>query len=349
MVVKRLVVHLLQKDEGKTKAQVEYSRKLLPLDERSNELIQKLDTNYRHASIIYAELDFNHHYTFPSEFLKYLETDTDDSFLSFSTEAMNDLRSRVESTQAAKGGFLVFAQYEDDDEKEFISVYLIRDTQGMLFERLAGTSSFSISTITHLDLGNLAMACRINLTSYQQAGGTYLGFIKRKMERISDYFINWVTAVNQESNKIFTKKLFDLVSESKLPLTQNGREMTRDEFREIVFDYVKTSSSNVVDLKRLSAHFYRDQNGEPDESYLTNLAGELELTINTIFQADTREMASFVRVDLATQDIHLRFSRKQIDERIVRIDETNLDLVIIESRQLADSLREQIGNDGQSR
>jgi nucleoid-associated protein len=349
MLVKKLVVHFLQKEEGGTGAQVIPSLALLPIDEQASELVERLDANYNRytrSSIIYAELDIKKQCVFPSEFQKYTKTKTDDGFLDFSTKAMNDLRTRVENTAAAKGGFLVFAEYENND-RNFISVYLIRDTKGMLFQRQQKSSSYAITTVTHLDLSNLAMACRINIEAYSHQEESYLEFIKRKMERISNYFIQWVTAENRESNKIFTEKLYDLISQVKLPRTEDGEEMSRDEFRGEVYDYIKTSSGGIVDLYALSAHFYRDKNGEPDESYLITISRELGLPINTMFQADASEMKKFVRVDLSADNIHLRFSRTHIDEGIVRLDDNNEDLVIIQSQELADSLRREMNSSEQ--
>jgi len=348
MQVKKLVVHLLRKEEGKLNAEITGSSELLPVDASANELIQKLDANYKHASIIYARLAIGSHYPFPENFQNYtaVALNTDTEFLNFSINAMGDLRSRVESVQAAKGGFLVFAEYEDN-EKEYISVYLIRDTKGMLFEMKKGTTSYIINTITHLDLDNLSMACKIDVTSYRLGSGNYLSFIKRKMENISQYFINWVTAIDQESNKIFTLNLYSLISEAKLPIVDSGYTLTRDEFRGQVHDHIITSPDHTINLIHLSKFFYRDENGEPDEMYLTDLAQSLGLKIDTEFQTDSREMSRFIRVELAAEDIRLRFSRKQIDERIIRVDSDDLKLVIIESKKLADSLREEIEKNGQ--
>ena len=99
----------------------------------------------------------------------------------FPQETLKNLRDQVVNISPAKGGFLVFTDYEND-LRDYVSVFLIRDTIGMLFKMDKGKSSFTINPAEHLDLDKLAMACKIDITKYKQDSGKYLSFIKRKME-----------------------------------------------------------------------------------------------------------------------------------------------------------------------
>jgi nucleoid-associated protein len=244
MNVNKVVVHSLVKTEGQQSASVDLSQELLDIDDMAISLIQRLDASYRKTEMTNAIFDDTNGHIFPKEFNDYLKLNTDDAFLFFSQETIKNLRDQVVNISPAKGGFLVFAEYKND-VRDYVSVFLIRDTIGMLFKKDKGKSSFTINPAEHLDLDKLAMACKIDITKYKQDSGKYLSFIKRKMENISEYFINWIAVKERESNKIFTESLYALINLVDLPLDKDGVEIHREIFRSKIFDYVMSSPSNI--------------------------------------------------------------------------------------------------------
>lgn len=334
MNVDKIVVHQLNKNEGQQRASVDISQDLLDVDELSVNLVQKLDASYKRTDITYAFFDSAGQNVFPVEFENYIGNGTGDSFLAFSQNTTINLKDKVESIAPAKGGFLVFSQYNTND-REYIGIYLIRDTIGMLFRKDRGRSAFIINPTEHLDLDKLAMACKIDLGQYRASDGKYLSFMKRKMNDISEYFINWISVSERESNKILTQNLFSLVNRASLPRDENGQELSREAFRTEVYRYVSTLPTKIVNVNDLSEHFYSD------ETYLANFAESNNISINTEFRPDNSEMKRFVQIDLESDGIHIQFSRRELNTKI-RFDRQNRNIVIIDSERFANELRREI-------
>jgi len=339
MNVNKIVVHSLIKNENQQMASVDLSQDLLDINDMSVDLVQRLDASYRKTEITNAVFDDNHGNVFPKEFKDYLKHNNGDAaFLNFSQETIKNLREKVENISPAKGGFLVFTEYRND-ERNYVSVFLIRDTIGMLFKKDKGKSSFIINPAEHLDLDKLAMACKIDLLKYESDSGKYLSFIKRKMENISEYFINWIAVKERESNKIFTDSLYELVNLVDLPLDENNKEIPREVFRARIFDYVKSAPTRIININDLSKFFYSH------ESYLVDFAEKHNITLDTEFQPDGRVMKKFIRIDLESDGIHIRFSRGELQKKI-RFDDQNKNIVIIESEKFAADLRKEIEQNG---
>jgi nucleoid-associated protein len=325
------VVHSLIKNENQQTASVDLSQELLDINEISVELVQRLDASYRKSEITNAIFDDTSGNVFPKEFKKYLSQKRNDDFLFFTSETTNNLKDQVQNIAPAKGGFLVFAEYSVD-ARNYISVFLIRDTIGMLFSKDNRKGSYIINPAEHLDLDKLAMACKMDLLKYETNGGKYLGFIKRKMETISKYFINWISVKERESNAIFTDSLYELISQIDLPLDENQKEIPRDEFMAKVFDYVKSAPSGTININDLSKFFYTH------ETHMVDFAEKNNFVIDTVFQPDGRVMRKFIRIDVDSDGIHIRFSRGELQKKI-RFDPSNKNIVIIESKKFADDLR----------
>jgi nucleoid-associated protein len=329
MKTNRIVVHSLIKTENQPKALTDLSDGLLDLDSMSLDLIEKLEDSYRNTQLTYAVFTSNQGDVFPLEFDNYCRRSSDQSFIDFSKKAVEDLRKRVESISRAKGGYLVFSEYEAY-ERNHVGVYLIRDTIGMLFKKDKDKSAYVINPAEHLDLNKLAMACKIDVESYRSKDGDYLSFMKgARQEYISDYFIKWISAQNLLSNKTLTNNLYELINAAKPPKDENGKEIPRDVFRENVHDLVNNASKN-VNINTISEHLYGDR------TVLRNTADEKKIRIDTEFRADRREMKRFVRIDLNADGIQIRFSRDDYNTKIWVDDKK--EKVIINSTKLAAQL-----------
>jgi len=329
-----VIVHFLEKNENQQSANVDFSRDLLPINVESIELVEKLHASYRKASITYANFNDRLGKVFPSEFKSYLNILTPEAFRDFSQNAIYSLRDIIANIPPAKGGFLVFAEYEIDGSN-YLSVYLIRDTKGMLFEKKDDMSSYVIQPTEHLDLDKLAMACRVDVDGYQNQQNMYLSFIKRKMSDISQYFVNWISVSSSISNKILTENLFELINLAEHPVNEYGNKISLVEFQKSVFDYVSSSPSNSVNLNSISRHFYEN------ERYLQNLATKNELLIDTEFLPNPRIMKQFLQIRVNSDGIRIDISRRA-SKRKIRFDAVKKDIVIIQSAKFASDLRKEI-------
>jgi nucleoid-associated protein len=338
MEVQHIVVHYLIKNEKEQKAEIDLSRNLLKLDQMSLDLVEQLDASYRRKVITYAVFDEADGRVFPREFQKYIECVEPGAFLQFSRATAVDLARRIENISLAKGGFLVYARYRVND-RNYLAIYLIRDTTGMLFKKDETLAAYTINPIQHLDLDKLAMACRVDIGTYLAQNGRYLSFIKKNLSDISEYFINWVSATGRENNKIITKTFYDLINLAELPKDADGLEIPREEFRTRIHDYVMSVPAPVVNLRDLSKRFYAD------EEYLAKVAIKNNITPDTEFQADNIMMKKFIRIDLEADGLHLRFRRDAYPWKI-HFDANNKNVVIIDSAKFAGELRKELMQNG---
>lgn len=329
--VQRVVVHQIRKERMSKDVNPDLSMDLLTIDDRTKDLIKRLNNSYRNSKIVYAVFDSDPR-TFPELYNSYNESQTDDDFLDISKKAVQSLIEIIKNIPAAKGGYLVFAQY-DFNGKNFFSIYLIRNTAGMIFKKNQDTESFEIDPTTHLDLDKLAMACRVNNSKYSSSEGKYLSFIHKSQSDISEYFINWIAAVQQESNTTYTEALFQLTCRIPLPKDDNDEEIDREDFQNRIYSLAYSKPDKTINLRELGQHFYDDEN------YFVDQAEQLELVLDTEFRYDNRAMKKFVRVDIDKEGVRMRFNRNKITSGVISADG---DQVIIRSSAIAEIIRQEM-------
>lgn len=336
--VNRVIVHHIDKEHLSTGSTLIVSDKLInSTTEKTTELVMKLDKSYRNKSIQYAY--FNGSGTiYPTNLTGYREDDSDDSFISKTANLVRDLNSRISSIASASGGYIVFCDYSIEDEKDLLGVFLIRMTESFLFEEQSTRSSdglmetsFSIGDIEHLDLKKLAMACRVDMTAYEQEGEEikYLNLIKSGQPDISDYFYNWIGVDKDEieSDKEYTQNLRIISETIPLPEISENTPYTRREFIRDVFEYIKLTNRKSINLKALSRHFYRDENTIEEFAFRENI------TINTEFKLNAAELRLFQQFEFKSNGIQLQFPRTMLDDDRVRITDGNK--IIIEDEDLS--------------
>lgn len=336
--IRKSLLETARKIEGKKdknyETWVEKSQKLTHIDEKAISLITELDDSYTKSGIIYAALDSSSDLVFPNAYRK-LEQSTDpEAFLAFSATTLDNLARLISDVPAAKGGFLVYADYTIENQ-HYLSIFLIRDTKGKYFTSHKGEPFFKISELEHLDLARLAMACRIDINCFRKKNKQNYMSVISKHNDISEYFIRWIGAVNKESNVNYTNDLLQLLNIAAKPKDKMGREIEPEAFREAVFDYYKSQPQNLIDLNEVSKTFY------DDEKYLPILAATQNILINTQFTPDKSTMTKFVRVDVDSDDINLRFPRSAITNRKIRIVNHQ---VIIDSPIFTQDLQRELAN-----
>lgn len=336
--IRKSLLETARKIEGKKDKKfetwVEESQKLTRIDEKAISLINELDDSYTKSSIIYAALDSSSDLVFPNAYRKMEQNNEPDAFLAFSAKTLDNLAQLISNATAAKGGFLVYADYTIENQ-HYLSVFLIRDTKGKYFTNSKGEPFFKISELEHLDLARLAMACRIDVNCFRKKNKQNYMSVISKHNDISEYFIRWIGAVNKESNVNYTNDLLQILNLAAKPKDKLGKEMEPEAFREAVFNYYKTLPQKVIDLNELSKTFY------DDEKYLPILAATQNILINTQFTPDKATMTKFVRVDVDSDDINLRFPRSAITNKKIRIVNHQ---VIIDSPIFTQDLQKELAN-----
>ena len=212
------------------------------------------------------------------------------------------------------------------------------------------------------------MACKVNLHKYWPLQGRYLSYIKRNMEVISRYFVDWIGATGMEAGSVYTANLISVVDglpEEELPV-EDGKPLPRAEVKKRVYEYVKATTGRLVNVQQLSEDIFEPKvleevkptsggilnldrlsqvlYGREKGSALVDAAERQGIEIDTEFQVDAKELRKLVRIEVEADDVLLRFSPRD-KERKVRLDG---DRVIIDSKEFARKYRQELGIDGAS-
>lgn len=334
MKISRAIVHNLIKNE-KEQATIEFSQYCLPIDEKAEKLLESLNESYVNLRPTYALFRDHIVSSFPGQFEKYFSEKTDDSLMNFSINSMEYLRKIIEKKGAARGGYLVFAEYEDEKlSKKFFSVFLIRDTTGLVFKKPNTSKSYEIDNITHLDLEKLAMACRIDLMSFENGIGKYLSVIKKRLPDISDYFMDWIYADQAENSEKYTEDFLQLINLADLPKNKNEEPISRDELKKQIYNFVTEAKEKNIDIFDISKHFFNQEN------YLYELAEKNDFHFDTVFKADPKLMKKLIKIRISYGEIQIDFPRCWVEQNLIRkLDSKN---IIIESEELVSKFDEAI-------
>lgn len=334
MILQRIIVHELIKNQGSQSTNLIVSNDLLPIDSQSTGLIGTLLKSYSGDKILYAEFDKSPGRYFPERFEIYINSNRSDSdYIQFTIDTVGNLDAIIKNKVLAKGGYLVFAEYFVNGIT-FNTIFLIRDTEGKVLQRTE--NSFEIRDVEYLDTNHLAMACRINELKKVDGEHNYLSFTRLKQLNVSDYFTDWICVLQLESSTEFTNSLYRIINELPFPLDpETSQYLSIDEVRNIVYESARNNVHRNINIRNLSEQIY----GDPD--IITNYAEGQQISIDTEFRYDAKALRKFVQINVIKDGINLKFSRGDSDTK-VRLSGEHPNMVIIESEQFAKAFREQL-------
>ena len=336
MTLNHIIVHELLKRETELTSSVDLSEHLIPVNTNAEELVKNLNERYIKLGITYAKFGDDPGNLFPNDYSTFHNTQSTTNFIEFSRKTMGYLKSRVENIAPAKGGYLLFADYEESNK--YIGIFFIRNTKGMLFAKSG--SDFIINDLQHIDLEKMAMACRINKDAYQTADIRYLSFIKRKNEPTSEYFIKWINADDRIDNKTDTLNLLKILADIPKPNDAAGVPYSKEGLLEASYNFIKTLPGNRINLKTLSSEFFDDEN------IIINYAEENNIKINSEFKPHSPSLKKFYSVKVKADDIEISFPATKFNDTI-RLDQRSRNLVTIRSEALANKIREAMEINGE--
>ncbi len=332
-----VIIHELNKIKGKVGANLRLSGSSINIEnEEVIELITNLNERYKYKNENYSKFDKVNTTVFYKEFAKYSKEKNETNFVSFSKLAAEDLKTGIQGIAPAKGGYLIFVQYEH--LKKYVGVFLVRNTVGLRFSEDLVEDAFDIKKVMHIDFENLAMACRVNLETYETDETRYLSFINKKSDDLSQYFTRWISADDSETNEEDTKQLFQLFNTIATPIDkETGNNIERAVFLNNINKFISTSEGRIVNLKTLGEHFYGNEN------HIIDYSDQNDLIISGEFKAHPKTMKRFVQITAKADNIELSFPNTAY-KTIVRFNDDNPNQIIIDSEKLANEIRNSANN-----
>lgn len=331
--INQLIIHELDKEADETEAKLFLSNALAPKDERAQLLIQKLhDTFISKTEVLQGYLSSPEDALFPGYFQHLLEKGVgEEAFVTFTKDTMNALQLSIQGVVGAKGGYLVFADYKIFESRT-LGIFLVRDAEGVVFNKNEEGSTFNLDATTYLNTDKLAMACRIHFDKAKSGTGRCVELIKhaKSQKEISEYFINWIGLERHESSKELTHTFLEMVSQLPLPVEEeSGAPIGEGEFREAVVKFAMKSPEKTIDLKKFDQEFYEGE--AKTETFLK----ENDLSLDNEFRFDGNLMRKFNNYRVYAEGISLSFSRNHYQHRQIEIEG---DSVVIRSSALVEKL-----------
>jgi len=252
MEIKQVVIHELKKASGTNDVDTNPATKPLNIESLLVEkLVIALDKLYgtRGNNAIYgtfSQKDVTNQ--FPKYTDQYLESESDERFLSLSIRCLDELAREAGALQSSTGGYIVLSRYKKGHE--FLLIAMIKNKQG-----LNVNSSLEPEDITEIDLSKIHQAARINLTTYltikdaeseensDEELSTYLSFVSpRSNHDVSGYFIKALDCTDGVPSSKATNTAFSTVAEycKSKPDLRHFRSKAKDS----LVDYFSTCLSN---------------------------------------------------------------------------------------------------------
>lgn len=333
MKVGRVIIHELFKPIGSSGAKLSKSNSLM--DPTHNEvilLVDELNKRYRRRDEKQGVFDKKNPTKFHESFADFHIKETDASFIKFTHTSAENLRDRIEGIGPAKGGYLVFATYED--YRYYCSVFFVRDTTSIAFKRNKTVNNFDLRKVEHIDFERLAMACRINMSSFNEENQKYLSFIHTKRDDLSKYFINWISSSDTVSSEEDTRSLLKALRTIPIPNNPDTNQpFERDEVIRRAHQHILAAFDRNVNLYELS------KNVLGDEDYLPEFIFKNHPEIPTDFRAHNPALRQFVKVYAKADNIEVNFYPSAFREGKVKFDDVDKSQLIIKSQQIVDQIR----------
>lgn len=321
MQINSLIIHEVIKEPNSTGATVYLSEETLDVeDENIQNIVISLESSFNKKTLRRAKLS-------EDGFKAKIDDFTNYNLIEVSKKLTRNLKDNIQNISAAKGGYLVFAEYENNHS--FLAVFLVRNTDGTKLVQSA--NSYDLNSTQYLDVEHFAMGTKINLSLLNTGSNDRYVALARGNTDIAGYFENWVGLDDSKQENKDAEALFDISNNITLP---TGVE--RDELQKMIHDFAKTRPSKIVNLRELSQFLYHDENILSDYciSHNIDIDGEFKLT--------GKNLSKFYKVSVRADNIELSAPRSSFNEDM--IDTTDDDKVIIYSSALVQQIKANIRN-----
>lgn len=226
MPIRHIIVHQIDKKPDGTPAVLHARDTELGSSQAIENMLADLNESYNAKQGKAWGLFHGESGAYPfSRWLKdYLDESQD--FTAFSRHAVEHLQKLMEESNLSTGGHVLFAHYQQG-MTDYLTVALLHHSEGV-----AVNDTLDVTPAKHLDLGQLHLAARINISEWQnnKQSKQYISFIKGKNGRkVSDYFRDFIGC--QEGvdapgeTRTLLKAFSDFVESEDLPEDQ-AREKT---------------------------------------------------------------------------------------------------------------------------
>src|SRR5690554_424032 len=330
MPIRHCIVHFIDKKPAGSPAVLHARDAELPVNQALENLMADLNDSYnaKQGKAWGFFHDESGAYPFSGWLKAYLDNERD--FATFSRQAVEHLQKLMEESNLSTGGHVLFAHYQQG-MTDYLAIALLHHSEGVTV-----TEALEVAPARHLDLGQLHLAARINLSEWQnnRQSKQYISFIKgRNGKKVSDYFRDFIgcqEGVDAPSETRTLLKAFSDFVESEDLAEEEAREKTQ-----ALVDYASTQArlgepiaveelSGLLDEERPRAFYEHIRNKD------YGLAPEIP--------PDKRTLNQFRRFTGRAEGLSISFEAHLLGSR-VEYDEASDTLII---KQVPTQLKDQL-------
>ena len=264
---------------------------------------------------------------------KYLDDVTD--FTAFSRVAVEHLLTLMEESNLSTGGHILFAHYQQG-MTDYLAIALLHHSDGV-----AVNAELDVTPSRHLDLGQLHLAARINLSEWQnnQNSKQYISFIKGKNgKKVSDYFRDFIGC--QEGvdgpgeTRTLLKAFSDYVESEDLP-----EEAAREKTQTLV-DYAaaQIKLAQPITLEELSSLIDEDR----PKAFYDHIRNK-DYGLSPEIPADKRTLNQFRRFTGRAEGLSITFEAHLLGSKVEYDEEAGTLIIKGVPTQLVDQIKRHAG------
>ncbi len=237
MPIRHCIVHFIDKKPDGSPAVLHARDAELPVNQAMENLMADLNDSYnaKQGKAWGFFHDESGAYPFSGWLKGYLDNERD--FAAFSRQAVEHLQKLMEESNLSTGGHVLLSHYQQG-MTDYLAIALLHHSEGVTV-----TEALEVAPAKHLDLGQLHLAARINLSEWQnnRQSKQYISFIKGKNgKKVSDYFRDFIgcqEGVDAPSEtRTLLKAFSDFVEQEDL-----AEEQAREKTQTLV-DYASTQA-----------------------------------------------------------------------------------------------------------
>ncbi|WP_028695194.1 nucleoid-associated protein YejK [Pseudomonas cremoricolorata] len=331
MPIRHCIVHLIDKKPDGTPAVLHAREAELSASDAIEHLLGDLNDSYNAKQgkawgLFHGESGA---YPFSGWLKRYLDNDQD--FTAFSRTAVEHLQKLMDESNLSTGGHVLFAHYQQG-MTEYLAIALLHHSEGV-----AVNAELDVTPSRHLDLGQLHLAARINLSEWQNNPNSrqYISFIKGKNgKKVSEYFRDFIGC--QEGvdgpgeTRTLLKAFSDFVESEDL-----AEEVAREKTQTLV-DYATTQTKNgePVTLDELSSLIDEDR----PRAFFEHIRNK-DYGLSPEIPADKRTLNQFRRFTGRAEGLSISFEAHLLGSKVEYDEEAGTLVIKGLPTQLIDQLK----------
>ena len=253
------------------------------------------------------------------------------SFIAFSLVAVEHLQKMMEESNLSTGGHVLFAHYQQG-MTDYLAIALLHHSEGV-----AVTDQLDVTPSRHLDLSQLHLAARINISEWQnnKQSKQYISFIKGKNgKKVSEYFRDFIGCQEgvdgPSETRTLLKAFTDFVESEDLP-DESAREKTKT-----LVDYASSQAKlgEPMGLEELSGLIDEDR----PKAFYDHIRNK-DYGLSPEIPADKRTLNQFRRFTGRAEGLSISFEAHLLGDKIEYDEDAGTLIIKGLPTQLTDQLK----------